>query len=98
ACSRKQMVTIQEQIARNLRHFIDEEWQHEYFGIVENMTSIAKTGEAFRCNAIPAVMQRGIDAQLVNIITNGQLGLIISLDNNIRLHPEFTPCLFMPCA
>src|SRR5947209_5203210 len=96
--SGQQMVTVKEQIARNLRHFIDEEWQHEYFGIVENVTQIAKTGKTFGRNAIPAIMRRGVDAQLVNIITDGLLCPIVSLDNDVRLIPEFMPRLFMLCA
>src|SRR6266699_5178869 len=56
SCSWQEMITVKQQIARNFWHFIDEERQHEDFGVVENVTTVAKSGQPFRRNTIPAVM------------------------------------------
>ena len=62
---------------------IGEVGEHKYFGIMEDVTAIAKAGQAFRSNAIAAIMRWGTDAQLIDIETNGLLCYVVTLDDYI---------------
>src|SRR5579859_1603645 len=64
----QRMVAVEQKLTSNIRHNIGKEGQHENFGIVEDVTTIPKARESLGGNAVAAIVHRGVDTQLIDVV------------------------------
>ena len=91
------MVAVHHQVACDLWHTIGEEGEHENLGVVEDVTPIPEARQALCRDTGAVIMQRGVDAQLIDIVPYPKLGLVVTFDENVCSLPEVVPCLMVLC-
>src|SRR6266478_6472707 len=75
--------SVEPQITCDRRMNICEVGEHEDFGVVEDVAQITEARQSLGSNAIAAIMGWSADAQLIDVVTNSQLRLVVSLNDDI---------------
>ena len=89
------LVTILEQVARNVRRRENKERQHEDLGVPERVTAIAESRKGLGADVDAVIMARRSDEKLEEIEAHGELSFIVALDLDVTAFPLLSPGLIL---
>ena len=85
------VIAVAQKIARQGRLGVNQEGDDENVGVPKDVSPVAETGEGFGRDADPVVVTRGSGQYLKQVVTHGQLGQGVPLNDHVAGLPDLGP-------